>query len=319
MSVTLASSHAAWDWFAPHPVPLLVVVAAALLYTRAVSVLATRGRRVPVSQRSCYYAGLTMIALATQTGIDTVGETDLVSVHMLQHLLIADLPAPLLLLGLRAPVLYFFWPRPVLVTFARIRPLRAIWSVLRRPPVALAVWLALLVGWHVPAAYNAATQSPVLHGFEHLSFALGGVLAWWPVLDPTHERLEGRVWKALYVVAARTLGGVLGIIMIAWPTQLYTAYGNRSLAWGLSPVTDQQVAGAMMMAVDFVIVTAGFFWFIATTGRQQAAADAHVAGPAPASTSPSVSPSPGPAGDAPTDAGWTRQPAGSAGRPATRS
>lgn len=258
-----------WTWLAPHPLPLLMLVGAGLLYARAVSVLATRGRIVPVWQRACYYGGLAMIFVATQTAVDTIGEHDLVWMHMVQHLLIADLPAPLLLLGVRAPLLYFFWPRPVLVTFARIRPLRVFWAFLRRPPVALGVWLVLLAAWHVPAAYNAAVQSPVLHAFEHISFALGGVLAWWPVLDPTHERLEGRVWKGLYVVAARMLGGVIGVVMIAWPTQLYSAYGSQPLAWGISPTTDQQIAGAMMMGVDFLIIAVGLLWFIANAGSPE--------------------------------------------------
>lgn len=248
-------------------VPLLGVLAAALLHARACSVLATRGRIVPVAQRVSFNAGLLLILVATQTFIDPVGEHALLSLHMLQHLLIADLPAPLLLYGVRAPVLYFFWPRPVLVTVARIQPLRRFWAWLRRPPVALTVWLATLYAWHLPPMYEAALASRLVHDLEHVSFALTGVLAWWPLLDPTHQRIEGRVWKAGYVVAARMVGGVLGILLIAWPDQLYATYGNESLAYGISPLVDQQVAGGMMMIVDSLVIIVAATWFLATIDR----------------------------------------------------
>ncbi len=248
-------------------IPLLGVVAAGLLYARACSILATRGRHVPVAQRASYYAGLALILVATQTFVDPVGEHGLLTFHMLQHLLIADLPAPLLLYGVRAPVLYFFWPRPVLVTVARIRPLRASWAWLRQPPVALSVWLLTLYAWHLPVLYEAALTSRAVHDLEHVMFALTGVLAWWPLLDPTHQRVEGRIWKAAYVVAARMVGGVLGIILIAWPDQLYATYGDAALAYGMSVTTDQQVAGSMMMLLDTAIVIVAATYFLMTIDR----------------------------------------------------
>jgi cytochrome c oxidase assembly factor CtaG len=255
------------ELFAPSALPLLGCVGAGLLYARAVSILAGRGRVIPTMQRVAYYSALALILLATQTFIDTVGEQSLLSLHMLQHLLIADIPAPLLLYGIRAPLLYFFWPKPVLVTVARMRPLRAFWAWLRRPHVALTTWLVTLYAWHLPVFYGAALEHRPLHDLEHLTFALGGVLAWWPLLDPTHERIEGRVWKAGYIVAARMVGGVLGIVMIAWPRQLYSHYGDRALAYGMSTITDQQIAGGMMMIVDSLVVIVASTLFLATIER----------------------------------------------------
>lgn len=248
-------------------VPLLGVSAAALLYLRACSILAARGRIVPMAQRVSWFCGLALILVATQTLIDPVGEHALVSLHMLQHLLIADLPAPFLLYGMRAPVLYFFWPRPILVTAARIRVLRRFWAWLRQPHVALTVWLLTLYVWHVPFFYEAALQHRLVHDLEHVSFALTGVLAWWPLMDPTHERVEGRVWKAAYIVAARIIGGVLGIILVVWPGQLYGAYGSEALAYGIDPIVDQQIAGGMMMIVDSVIVIVATTFFLMAIDR----------------------------------------------------
>jgi len=253
--------------FAPNAVVLVGVVGAALLYLRACAVLTERGRVIPILQRVSYLSGLAMILFATQTFVDHVGEQGLLSVHMAQHLLIADLPAPLLLYGIRAPLLYFFWPKPVLRVVARIRPLRAMWAVLRRPQVALTVWLVTLYAWHAPFFYEAALQHRLVHDLEHITFTLTGMLAWWPLLDPTHHRVEGRVWKAAYVAAARMIGGVLGILLIAWPDQIYSTYGNTARAYGMSVITDQQIAGGMMMMVDSGIIIVGVTYFLATITR----------------------------------------------------
>lgn len=252
--------HAAWLSF--DPLVAGAVVAAALLYVRAVRILGRRGRVVPWWQQASFGLGLTLIALAGLTALDHLGDTYLLSAHMAQHLLLADLAGPLLLVGVRAPVLYFFWPRPLLVRAARLTLLRRFWAQLRRPRWALSAWLVTLYAWHVPALYEAALTSEPLHVLQHAMFAFTGVLAWWPLLDPTHERVVGRVWKAVYVMAARGIGGVLGIALVVAPTQVYAFYGDRALHYGMSAITDQQLAGAMMMAVDSMVVVVGFFYFI---------------------------------------------------------
>jgi putative copper resistance protein D len=249
------------------PIPLVALLGAALLYLRACSILASRGRIVPIGQRISYLSGIGLILVATQTFIDPVGEEALLSLHMLQHLLIADLPAPLLLYGVRAPVLYFFWPKPVLVTVARMTHLRAFWAWLRRPQVALTIWLVTLFAWHLPVMYEAALTNRLVHDLEHITFTLTGVLAWWPLLDPTHQRVEGRVWKAAYVVAARMIGGVLGIVLIAWPTQIYATYGDAAKAYGVTIIGDQQAAGGMMMLVDSAIIIVAAAYFLLTIER----------------------------------------------------
>lgn len=255
------------DLLAPTFLPIVMVTGAALLYLRACGILAERGRVIGMGQRVSYFSGLALILVATQSFIDPVGEHSLVSLHMLQHMLIADLPAPLLLYGVRAPLLYFFWPKPILVTFARMRPLRALWAWLRRPLVALSVWLIVLFAWHAPPLYEAALQYRLVHDLEHVSFALTGVLAWWPLMDPTHHRVEGRVWKSIYVFGARMVGGILGIILLTWPRQIYTYYGDRSREFGVSPLVDQQIAGSIMMTVDAAIVVLGVTYFLVTMDR----------------------------------------------------
>ncbi|MCW2962603.1 MAG: Cytochrome c oxidase caa3-type, assembly factor CtaG-related protein [Thermoleophilia bacterium] len=261
------------ELFAPSLIPLLGVLAAALLYLRACSILAERGRHIGMGQRVSYFLGLGLVLIATQTFVDSVGEHALVSLHMAQHMLIADLPAPLLLYGARAPLLYFFWPRSVLVTFARLTLLRRFWAWLRRPLVALTVWLVTLFAWHAPPLYEAALTNRLVHDLEHITFAFTGILAWWPLLDPTHHRTEGRFWKAAYVFAARMVGGILGILLIIWPRQIYGTYGDRAREYGMSIITDQQIAGGIMMGVDTVIVLFGVTYFLVTMDRGEESRD----------------------------------------------
>jgi cytochrome c oxidase assembly factor CtaG len=266
-----------------HSLPLLALVAASCLYVRACSVLKQRGRPIARTQQACWWTGIALVAIATQTGLDTLGDQYLLTAHMAQHLLIADIPGPLLLLGLRSPVLQFLWPRPVLVTAARSRPLRSFWGWLSQPKIALTTWLVVLYAWHIPTAYEAAIAHPALHAFEHATFAFTGMLAWWPLLDPTHHRIEGRWWKAVYVVVARMVGGALGVALVVWRTPLYPTYITGARQVGLGVVSDQQWAGAMMMTVDLFVMLIGTMVFVGLTAREEelehAAREALVAAP----------------------------------------
>lgn len=254
-------------FFSLSSVPLIGITGALALYFRACSILAARGRIVPLSQKVSYCTAMAMMLVATSTFIDPVGEEALLSLHMLQHLMIADLPAPFLLYGIRAPVLYFFWPKPVIKRVARMIHLRALWRWLRRPHIALSVWLLTLYAWHIPFFYEAALSNCLVHDLEHISFALTGVLAWWPLMDPTHERVEGRVWKAGYIVAARMIGGFLGSALVLSRVQVYGAYGDASRMFGIDPLVDQQIAGGMMMIVDSVIIIVAATFFLVSMDR----------------------------------------------------
>ena len=113
---------------------------------------------------------------------------------MAQHLLIADLAAPLLLVGVRNPVLGFYLPRAALVTLAR-SPLRRWFDLLKRPLVAVPVFVLVLYGWHFSVFFEAAVRNPFVHALQHMSFVAIGVLVWWSALEPKRRRLRGELWK----------------------------------------------------------------------------------------------------------------------------
>jgi cytochrome c oxidase assembly factor CtaG len=213
-----------------------------------------------------------LTAIGLLSPIDTLG-ADLLSAHMAQHLLIADLSAPLLLIGLRSPVYAFYLPRPVLVTLARRHGLRRVFRRLRRPVVAVPVWIVILYGWHLAFAFDAALRSDLVHAIQHESFVLGSLLVWWSVIEPKRRRLPGDLWKAPYLLGARLAGMFLGMAFIIMKTPAYAAYyGDAARGHGLSPITDQQIAGGMMLALDFLIMmgSVAFFFYRSAQEHDQA-------------------------------------------------
>ena len=241
---------------------LIAIVCAEVLYLRAVRVLSARGYDVPFWQQVAWHAGIALTAAGLLSPIDHLGE-DLLSAHMAQHLLIADLAAPLLLVGLRSPVYAFLLPRPALVAVARRRRLRRVFRSIRRPLVAIPVYVAILYGWHIGFMFEAALDSPVVHVLQHWSFVFGSVLVWWAPLDPKRRRLHGELWKIGHLLGARLAGMFLGMAFVIMRSPAYGAYGESAREHGMSPLADQQLAGAMMLGLDFLVMVFAlclFFW-----------------------------------------------------------
>jgi putative copper resistance protein D len=242
------------------PPALALLAGAGALYARAVLALRRRGVEVPAGQVAAWSGGLVLMGLGLLGPVD-VWSDQLLSAHMAQHLLIADLAAPLLLVGLRTPVLQFFIPRPVLVPLARSRGLRRAFTTVRRPLVALPLWVLVLYGWHLEPAFEGALASPLLHALQHQSFVVASVLVWWAALEPSRRRLRGELWKIGHILGARLAGMFLGMALIALRAPLYApAYDGAA---GLSALHDQQAAGALMLTVDTVVMLAAlafFFW-----------------------------------------------------------
>ena len=269
-------------WISPDPGPIVLLALACVLYARAVIVLRRRGQRVSRWQQASWYVGLALLAVALLGPLDTLAN-ELLSAHMGQHVLIADIAAPLLLLGLRTPVLVFFLPRPVLVTLARRRRLRTIFRTLRRPLVAVPVYIGVLYAWHLGFLFEGALRSDGLHVLQHWSFVASSILVWWAPLEPGRARAAGELWKAGHVLGARLGGMMLGMAFLAMRAPAYgDFYGDAALAYGLTPLADQQIGGGLMMVVDLVVMLAalGFFFWRAAADSDRAEAAASVE-PAP--------------------------------------
>jgi putative membrane protein len=238
------------------------------LYLRALRVLRGRGVAVPLPQVVAWHGAMALWIAGLLSPIDDLGDDGL-AFHMLQHLLIADLAAPLMLIGLRNPVLAFFLPRDVLVPLARARHIRGAFRFLRRPLVALPVYVLVLYGWHFGIFFDAAVRHPLVHALQHSSFIAIGVLVWWSVLEPKRRRLRGELWKIGHILAARFLGMFLGMSFVLIRTPIYTdVYGSGERALGLTPIHDQQLAGGMMVVLDILLMVFALAFFFQRAGDQ---------------------------------------------------
>src|SRR5215208_6214635 len=185
------------------------------LYVRALRILARRGVGVPRLQIVLWHLGLSLQAIALLSPIGTHADT-----------LLADLGAPLLLAGLRNPVLAFFLPRDVLVPLARRKRLRAVFRKLRTPLVAIPVYTIVLYGWHFSFAFEAAVRHDLVHVLQHVSFVAIGMLVWWSVLEPKRRQLHGDLWKIGHILGARMIGMFLGMAFVLIRYPIYTGvYG----------------------------------------------------------------------------------------------
>lgn len=258
-----------------NPAVAALLALAAFLYLRAVRILAARGYDVPAGQQAAWWGGIALTTIALLGPPDALA-VDLMSAHMGQHLLIADLAAPLLLVGLRTPVLVFYLPRPVLVTLARRRRMRAAFRAVRKPLVAIAIWVFVLYGWHLRFAFEGALESPVVHALQHQSFVLASLLVWWPAIEPKRRRLRGELWKAGHIMGTRLAGMFLAMAFIIASSPFYAGYyGNRAQTeHGIDPLLDQQMAGGMMMGLDLLVMffALAFFFFRSAQDHDRAEA-----------------------------------------------
>ena len=219
-----------------------------------------------------------MLVLALASGIEVVAG-DLFSVHMLQHMLLTTVAAPLLMLG--APVRPLLRGLPAVVRAAVVRPLarngavRGILHVARHPLVAVAIYVGGLYLWHWPSLYDAAVEDDALHALEHAHFLIGALLFWSVVIDP--EPFKGTIPYAARIVYVLLAGAaqntLLGGLLAFSSRVLYTHYDERAARLGIDALTDQRVGGALMWvggdAIFLVAASGAFFLWLEVEEREQ--------------------------------------------------
>ena len=220
-----------WTW---EPTVLAGVLALAAAYAW---LLRSGGRYASWSPLARVYfaGGLLVLFLALSSPIDTGGDHYLFSLHMLQHLLLAMVVPPLLLLGLPEQ-----WR-----AFDRVRV---------SPLAANIIFNGVLAVWHLPFLYEATLRNDPLHVLEHLSFLAVGVLFWWPILVPAgHRHGMTAVGKMAYLTFAGVPPTILGLAFILSPTVLYPFYAAAPRVTPLSPLDDQLAAGLIMFGLGNLI------------------------------------------------------------------
>jgi putative membrane protein len=276
---SVANLMLGWTW-EPAVVLLLVVGAGGwLALVRRVD----RGHPanpVPRRRTVAFLAGLAAIAVALLSGIEAY-DTTLFSVHMVQHLLLTLVAAPLIVLG--GPVTLLLRAaspnvrRRILLPILHSRVLR----VLGFPVIAGVLFAAVMWGTHFSVVFEAALEDPFVHQLEHALYLGAGLLFWWPAvgLDPSPWRMSHPV-RAMYVFLQMPQGTFLAVTILNSSTPLYAHYATLVRSWGPTPLEDQQMAGGVMWLggdLIFVAAIAAILagWMIHEQ-RQEAAADRRV-------------------------------------------
>jgi putative membrane protein len=180
-------------------------------------------------------------------------EGQLFSVHMVQHMLLELVAAPLLLLG--APVTLALRAASPSVRRRLLSVLhsRGV-SIVSFPLLAWVLFAAVNWGWHLSALYDEALESQALHYLQHASFLAAAVLFWWPVIgaDPSRWRLPYPV-RLFYLFLAMPQNSFLGVALMSAPAVLYSHYLTNLRAWGPTALADQTMGGILMWVVGDVV------------------------------------------------------------------
>jgi putative membrane protein len=233
--------HDLWSAWNLDPFLLLAIALTAWIYLRG-----RRGRERGAWRPWCFGGGLAAIAVALVSPLDALSEA-LASAHMVQHVLLLLVAAPLFAVG--APVVSLLRGCPVASVRALGRARRALRLMranlhVRTDPIV--VWLlhaGTIWFWHAAVPYDAALQSHALHVVEHASFLTTAVLFWSVVIG---SRSASSGLGVLLVFAMAVQSVFLSALLTFARTPWYGPYADTTRAWGLEPLADQHLAGVIM-------------------------------------------------------------------------
>jgi putative membrane protein len=234
------------------PVPLTShLVLAGFLYLRGwLRLRSASVNAIAFWRAASFFVGLFLLWVALGSPLAAFDE-DLLTVHMVQHLLLMTVGPPLILLGAPLmPILHGF-PRKfvqwVLAPLFRWPPMRWAGGVLSRPAVCWLAGAAALVGWHVPALFTFALRSEAWHVVEHTCFLGSGLLFWWPVIQPWPSAPTWPRWSILLYLFLATLPcDILSAFLVFCDRVVFAVYLSAPKNFSISALADQQCAGALM-------------------------------------------------------------------------
>ena len=241
------------------PLPTLAIGASAVWWLWAVSTVNGQHPRNPVPRRrtAAFLLGLFALAVALLSGVERY-DTTLFSVHMVQHVLIVLIAAPLIALGAPVTLLLRLSSGPTrrrwLVPILHSRAIRA----LAFPVVAWILFAAVLWASHFSGLFNAALEDPLIHDLEHGLFLGSALLFWWPAvgLDPAPWRI-GHPARIAYVFLQMTQNTFLSFVLLNVAGVLYPHYATLGGPYGIDALADQRlVAGLMWIAGDGIFLVA---------------------------------------------------------------
>jgi putative membrane protein len=258
MNNPLFHGEPGWTWY---PSVLIGFSLWTLLY-----VWANRGKRTPLVQQVAFHLGTLAGLIALVSPLDELGDEYLFSAHMVQHLLLMFVTAPLWLLGTPARLVDGIIPKR----------LNKLVNRLASPISAFVVFVGVLWFWHVPAVYELAQESEAVHIFEHLSFIGAALIGWWPVIGAETSRIPkpDPPVRMLYLFLLAVPCTALAAILTYAKTPLYPFYMTVPRMYGLSVLQDQHLGGLLMWLPThmFLLLTLGITflrWFANSSNKAE--------------------------------------------------
>jgi putative copper resistance protein D len=219
--------------------------------------------RVPLIRTVTFLGGLFAIAVALMSGIERY-DTTLFSVHMVQHLVLMLVAAPLIALG--APITQILrvasprvrqrWILPILHS----RPI----ATLGHPVVTWSIFTVVLWFGHFSPLFDRALDDPFVHDLEHGLFLSAALLFWWPVvgLDPSPHRMSYPA-RIGYLLLQMPFSSFLAMVVLFAETPLYRHYATLGAPYGITAIADQQLAAGIMWFIGDVVLIAAILTVIA--------------------------------------------------------
>lgn len=243
-------------------VPTLGLVLTALVYVRGwVQVRRLDLNTVEGWRPACFLPALFFIWLAMASPIAAL-DHEILTAHMVQHLLLMTLAPPLIWLGAPVkPLMHGLPPRLAEVSsqFLRLTPVQRLGKAVARPAVCWLAAAGTLIGWHIPCSFALGLRSDMWHGIEQASFLSTGLLFWWPVIRPWPSAMKSSQWTMLLYLFLATLPcDILSGLLVFCDRVVYPVYSSSPRLLGFSALADQQCAGALMWTcVTVVYLIAG--------------------------------------------------------------
>jgi cytochrome c oxidase assembly factor CtaG len=206
----------------------------------------------PIWRLLVFCLGVAVAELAVISPIDSLSQ-QLFAAHMVQHIMLLDVSPILAILGFTKVIL-----RPITRTVNTVERRAGFFA---GPVFAASAYIAVIWLWHIPAAYDYAVVHPPIHVLEHLSFMVVGSLYWWHVLSPirARRRLTG-LGPMAYMGSTKIALGVLGMGLAFAPVAIYSYYVHQPRVWGISPLTDQSLAGIIMAVEQTIVMGVALVW-----------------------------------------------------------
>jgi putative membrane protein len=247
----MSESHAHMQaWSLPLAITSALLLVTALVYLRGwLSLRNAFPNLIPGWRLAAFMSGLVSVWTAVGSPLATLDHQSL-TIHMVKHLLLMTVAAPLLLAGAPVFPLVCGLPKLFIKSHLPLASLPARWlerSLTHHPALCWLAGTAAVIGWHLPVAFQLGMRSHLAHNLEDVCFLMAGLLFWWPIVQSSPSATRSPRWSiALYLFLATLPCDILSAFLVFCNRLVYPFYLSTPPLFGMVPLQDQECAGALM-------------------------------------------------------------------------